>query len=119
MKKFITFAAAAAVALAPMSAAHADAQSDYDQSLQCASFHVIAAIVLSEGDMESPVIQEQAIEGAKYLDYAEKMKPSADQDADLSAQVDKDMAVMLDESADIAKFIGDRASMCDSLKARM
>ena len=119
MKKFITLAAAAAVALTPVSVAHADAASDYKQSLECASFHVIAAVILSEGDSNSPVIEEQAMEGAAYLMYAEQVNPDADQDADLTAQVDQDMATMLSEGADIEKFITDRATMCEGLKSRM
>ena len=119
MKKFITLAAAAAVAMTPVSVVHADAASDYAQSMECASFHVIAAVILSDGDSESPVVQEQAMEGAKYLMFAEEVNPTVNQDADLEAQVDKDMAAMLAEGADIEKFITDRATMCEGLKGRM
>lgn len=119
MKKFISLAAAVAVAMTPVSVAHADAASDYSQSMECASFHVIAAVILSEGDSNSPVVEEQAVEGAKYLEFAEKVNPSGNQDADLEAQVDKDMAALMADGTDIEKFIGDRAAMCEGLKGRM
>ena len=34
-------------------------------------------------------------------------------------QVTKDMDAMMKDGADIEKFIGDRATMCEGLKARM
>ena len=119
MKKFFAFAAAVAVAATPVSMAQADAASDYTQSMECASFHVIAAVILSEGDENSPVVQEQAVEGAKYLEFAEKINPAGNQDADLDAQVTKDMDALMADGTDIEKFIGDRAGMCEGLKGRM
>ena len=119
MKKFAAFAAAVAVAMTPVSVARADAATDYNAAMECASFHVIAAVILSDGDTESPVVQEQAVEGAKYLEFAEKVNPSGNQDADLDSQVNKDMDALMKEGTDIEKFIGDRASMCEGLKARM
>ncbi len=119
MKYPFAFAAVAAVLAMPVSMVQADAASDYRLGLQCASFHVIGSVILSESDANSPAAAAELAKSGEFAAFAESVNPTANAEADFDAQMEADVAVLTDASADVNAFLSARAAMCKDLEVRL
>lgn len=116
-----TFAALAALAFAVPAVAQSDA--DYRDSVRCASLHIIAGQVLAQDpDRGASYADLQADKAAKYVDFAQAIRPglTADTlDADLIAQMDRDVAAITGPNGDVEAFLKDRKALCDKLDTKI
>ncbi len=106
-----------------MTAVQAADPAEYTMSLKCASMHIIAGQVLGQDAENGERFSNmQAEEASEYIDFAQQLKPGlteAQLDTELTAQMDKDVAVITAPDADMKGFLAQRVRECETLKTKI